>query len=70
MPDALRGAVIALGNFDGFHSGHQAVVRAANQLADKMAVPLIVASFDPHPVNLFQPAARPFRLTNLSQRQH
>ncbi len=70
MPDALRGAVIALGNFDGFHSGHQAVVRAAKQLADKMALPLIVASFDPHPVNLFQPAARPFRLTSLSQRQH
>lgn len=69
MPDALRGGVIALGNFDGFHSGHQAVVGAAKAMADKMAVPLIVASFDPHPVNLFQPAARPFRLTSLNQRQ-
>ena len=68
VPEALRGAVLALGNFDGFHLGHQAVVGAAVAWAKAEARPAIVATFDPHPVRHFVPAAAPFRLTTLDQR--
>lgn len=68
VPDALRGAVIALGNFDGFHLGHQAVVGEAVRWAREQGRPAIVATFDPHPVRHFQPDAPPFRLTSLDQR--
>jgi riboflavin kinase/FMN adenylyltransferase len=69
VPDALRGAVIALGNFDGFHLGHQAVVGRAVQRAAHEGRPSIVATFDPHPVRYFRPDAPPFRLTSLDQRE-
>ncbi|MFC0589729.1 bifunctional riboflavin kinase/FAD synthetase [Novosphingobium aquiterrae] len=69
MPDALRGAILALGNFDGFHLGHQAVAGEAIDWAHREGRPAIVATFDPHPVRHFAPAAPPFRLTTLDQRQ-
>jgi riboflavin kinase/FMN adenylyltransferase len=65
----LRGGVIALGNFDGFHAGHQAVVGRAVHHAQDDGRPCIVATFDPHPVRFFKPGAPPFRLTTLDQRQ-
>ncbi len=68
-PEALRGAVIALGNFDGFHRGHQAVVGEAVRWARSEGRPAIVATFDPHPVRHFHPDAPPFRLTTLDQRE-
>ena len=69
MPEALRGAVIALGNFDGFHLGHQAVAGEAVRWARAEGRPAIIATFDPHPVRYFKPAAPPFRLTTLDQRE-
>jgi riboflavin kinase/FMN adenylyltransferase len=69
MPQALRGAIVALGNFDGFHAGHQAVVGEALAWARAEGRPCIVATFDPHPVAIFAPEASPFRLTTLDQRQ-
>ncbi|MBA4052025.1 MAG: bifunctional riboflavin kinase/FMN adenylyltransferase [Erythrobacter sp.] len=69
MPDALRGAVIALGNFDGFHLGHQAVAGEAIRWAQAEGRPSIIATFDPHPVRFFRPDVPPFRLTTLEQRQ-
>ena len=69
VPDCLRGAVIALGNFDGFHLGHQAVVGEAVRWAKAEGRPAIVATFDPHPVRHFQPDAPPFRLTTIDQRE-
>lgn len=69
IPAALRGAVMALGNFDGFHAGHQAVVRRAIDLARSEGRPAIVATFDPHPMRVFRPDAPPFRLTSLDQRE-
>lgn len=69
MPDALRGAVIALGNFDGFHLGHQAVAGEAIRWAQAEGRPSIIATFDPHPVGFFRPDVPPFRLTTLEQRQ-
>ncbi|MBP6556421.1 MAG: bifunctional riboflavin kinase/FAD synthetase [Novosphingobium sp.] len=69
VPDGLRGGIIALGNFDGFHRGHQAVVGEAIAWARAENRPAIVATFDPHPVRHFAPDAPPFRLTTLDQRQ-
>jgi riboflavin kinase/FMN adenylyltransferase len=65
----LRGGVIALGNFDGFHAGHQAVVGRAVRHARDEGRPAIVATFDPHPVRFFKPDVPAFRLTTLDQRQ-
>ena len=69
VPDALRGAIVALGNFDGFHLGHQAVVGRAVARGAHEQRPVIVATFDPHPVRHFRPDTAPFRLTTLDQRQ-
>jgi riboflavin kinase/FMN adenylyltransferase len=69
MPEPLRGAVIALGNFDGFHRGHQAVAGEAIRWAHAEGRPSIIATFDPHPVRFFKPDVPPFRLTTLEQRQ-
>lgn len=69
MPGHLKGAVLALGNFDGFHLGHQAVVNRAIARGFHERRPVIVATFDPHPVRFFRPDAPPFRLTSLNQRQ-
>lgn len=69
IPDSLRGAVLALGNFDGFHRGHQAVVGEAIDWARAQGRPAIVATFDPHPIRHFKPDVAPFRLTTLDQRQ-
>ena len=65
----LRGAIIALGNFDGFHFGHQAVAGKALSWARDEGRPAIIATFDPHPVRFFKPDVAPFRLTSLDQRQ-
>ncbi|WP_324829025.1 bifunctional riboflavin kinase/FAD synthetase [Qipengyuania zhejiangensis] len=69
LPESLRGAIIALGNFDGFHLGHQAVAGEAIRWARAEGRPSIIATFDPHPVRFFKPDAEPFRLTTLEQRQ-
>ena len=68
-PAELRGGVVALGNFDGFHLGHQAVVGRAVARARAEGRPALVATFDPHPVRYFRPDAPPFRLTTLDQRE-
>jgi len=69
VPAAFRGGIVALGNFDGFHLGHQAVVARAVDRARAEGRPAIVATFDPHPVRHFVPDAPPFRLTTLEQRE-
>lgn len=69
VPAHLRGGIVALGNFDGFHLGHQAVVGRAIARARAEGRPAIVATFDPHPARLFRPDTPPFRLTSLNQRQ-
>lgn len=69
VPDQLRGSIVALGNFDGFHLGHQAVVGRAIARAFHERRPVIVATFDPHPVSFFKPDVPPFRLTTLDQRE-
>ena len=69
IPDDFGGSIVALGNFDGFHLGHQAVVNRAIQRGFHERRRVIVATFDPHPVSYFKPDLPPFRLTTLDQRQ-
>jgi len=68
-PASLRGAVVALGNFDGFHLGHQAVAGRARALAAERGAPFVIATFSPHPARIFKPDAPFFRLTTLDQRE-
>ena len=65
---ADKGAVIALGNFDGLHRGHQAVITQAKIMADKLEVPLGIGLFRPHPFRFFKPDAAPFRLMSAQLR--
>lgn len=69
LPAHLHGAIVALGNFDGFHLGHQAVAACAAKIARERGVATIVATFDPHPMQHFRPGSAPFRLSTLDQRQ-
>ena len=68
VPPHLAGGIVALGNFDGFHLGHQAVAAVALARARAEGRPALIATFDPHPVRLFRPDAAPFRLSSLDQR--
>lgn len=65
LPDAVRGGVVLLGNFDGVHRGHQAVIAAGRAVADRGGAPLGALTFEPHPRMLFVPDTAPFRLTAL-----
>lgn len=64
-PEAARGAVIAIGNFDGLHRGHQEVIRQAREIAHAKGVPCSVMSFYPHPRHFFTPKAPTIRLMRL-----
>ena len=68
LPAAARGAVVAIGNFDGVHRGHAAVIGAAREAARQAAAPLAVMTFAPHPRLFFRPAQPPFLLTRLRTR--
>lgn len=63
VPPPLRGGVLALGNFDGLHLGHQAVLRKTVELARAAGVPAGVMTFEPHPRMFFKPDQQPFRLS-------
>lgn len=63
-----RGAVAALGNFDGVHRGHQVVLAHARALSRSLGAPFAVIVFEPHPRRYFQPHALPFRLQSPAQR--
>lgn len=65
FPPALRGAVAAIGNFDGVHLGHRALIQAVHAEADTAAKPRVVITFEPHPRRFFVPASPPFRLDAL-----
>jgi riboflavin kinase/FMN adenylyltransferase len=69
VPPELAGGIVGLGNFDGFHLGHQAVVGRAVARARAEGRRALVATFDPHPVRHFRPETPPFRLTTLDQRE-
>jgi len=63
LPEAARGASVAMGNFDGLHLGHRSVIDLARGTA-----PLGIVTFEPHPREYFTPGAAPFRLMNAEAR--
>ncbi len=63
LPAGLRGGVVAIGNFDGVHRGHQVVLARALEEARRHGVPALVLTFEPHPRAVFQPDRPMFVLT-------
>ena len=63
VPDTCRGAVVAIGNFDGVHRGHQTLLAQAAAVAAERGTPWGVVSFEPHPRSYFKPDEPVFRLT-------
>lgn len=70
LPDALRGGVVAIGNFDGVHRGHQILIGQATAEAARTKSPTGVLTFEPHPRRLFKPDEAPFGLTPTHNKAH
>ena len=70
IPHDNQGTVVAMGNFDGVHLGHQSVIALARAIAATSDAPLGVITFEPHPRQLFAPDAPAFRLMNEETRAH
>ena len=68
VPRNGRGAVLAVGNFDGVHRGHQMLLAKAREIAKPLKASAGVLAFEPHPRTLFQPERPHFRLTTITQR--
>jgi riboflavin kinase/FMN adenylyltransferase len=66
FPRELAGGVVAIGNFDGVHRGHAALIGAAVTEARRLNVPAVALTFEPHPRTFFRPDPPVFRLTPLS----
>ncbi|MEM6411612.1 MAG: riboflavin biosynthesis protein RibF, partial [Pseudomonadota bacterium] len=64
LPEATAGMAVALGNFDGIHAGHRAVIAAARASGHRLAV----ATFEPPPRALFRPDDPPFRIFSPERR--
>ena len=62
-PAEARGAVVAVGNFDGVHLGHRAVIEEGRRIACSLGAPLAVLTFEPHPRQVLAAPEEPFRLT-------
>ena len=63
LPREVRGAAVAVGNFDGVHLGHREVIAEAGRIARASGIPWAVLTFEPHPRSVFEPNATPFRLS-------
>ena len=63
IPESARNAAIVIGNFDGVHKGHRALLAQAKQKASAIRAPLAVLTFEPHPRELFRPDEPPCRIT-------
>lgn len=70
IPETLRGGVVVLGNFDGVHRGHQAVIGCGDDLARAANASLVVLTLEPHPRSFFRPHDPPFRLTPFHNKAH
>ena len=65
-----RDCVLTIGNFDGVHLGHQAVLAQVKQIAAALGLPAVVMVFEPQPLELFKPDAAPARLTRFREKYH
>src|SRR6188472_1069989 len=63
LPEAARGGAVSIGNFDGVHRGHLAILNRLLERAETVGGPAIVFTFDPHPVRLLRPDQSPPPLT-------
>ncbi|MBI4185256.1 MAG: bifunctional riboflavin kinase/FAD synthetase [Proteobacteria bacterium] len=70
LPPDARGSVAALGNFDGVHLGHRAVIAEAGRIARRLGAPHAVLTLEPHPRSVFRPDDPPFRLTPFRPKTH
>lgn len=70
VPPSAKGGIVVIGNFDGVHRGHQAVIGQAVDLAETAKAPLVVLTFEPHPRSYFRPDDAPFRLTPFQNKAH
>ena len=61
-PERCRGAVVAIGNFDGIHRGHQELIAKTKRIAEELGAPAAVMTFEPHPREFFKPDQPDFRL--------
>lgn len=68
VPPEATGGVLALGNFDGVHPGHQRVIGEARRIAGTLGAPASVMTFDPHPRRFFKPDDRKFELTPVASK--
>jgi riboflavin kinase / FMN adenylyltransferase len=67
-PQAAHGSVMALGNFDGMHKGHQAVIGRAREIARHQGRPLAVMTFEPHPRRYFNPQLPVLRIVPFAEK--
>ncbi len=63
IPEEAKNAAVVIGNFDGVHKGHQALLAQAATVAHNIKAPLAVLTFEPHPRELFRPDEPPCRIT-------
>lgn len=68
LPDFSQGSVVAPGNFDGVHSGHQALLKTLKQKAQALGLPLVVLLFEPQPAEFFLQDQAPARLSSLREK--
>lgn len=69
LPNDARGGAVAIGNMDGVHAGHRAVIDLARRAAGRLGAPLAVATFEPHPRRYFKPLDPPFLLMSRDTRR-
>ncbi|WP_345460379.1 bifunctional riboflavin kinase/FAD synthetase [Nocardioides marinquilinus] len=68
VPADLGASVVTVGNFDGVHRGHRVVVARARARADELGLPLVLVTFDPHPMSVLRPDHAPSMLTTVEER--
>ena len=69
IPAEAQNCILMIGNFDGIHLGHRALIEKAHDLAAETQTPLGIITFEPHPLQFFQPETEPFRLTLLPMKK-
>ncbi|MGZ5426586.1 MAG: adenylyltransferase/cytidyltransferase family protein, partial [Thermoanaerobaculia bacterium] len=67
--DLPRGGVVTVGNFDGVHLGHRAMLRDVARRAGELGAPAVVVTFEPHPLKVLHPERAPRMIQTLRQRE-
>lgn len=70
VPRTATGGVVAIGNFDGVHLGHQAMLSVVRKHAERLDCPAVVVTFDPHPISVLKPEVQLPRLSTIARRTY